>query len=164
MENTSVPGAREERDSRRKVRNFLLRRNLQLKLPASILIVTLLYLALMAVFIQQGYGLLYEVVLEQGQLDPDVTQAVRDSSHYFLPIFLPTFGIYCCVIFVITTIYTHRLIGPTVAMKRHLEALIGGDYSSRVKLRKSDAFGDLAHQLNALAASLEEPARRTEKS
>jgi len=53
--------------------------------------------------------------------------------------------------------YTHRLIGPFRPYTRHIDQLVKGDYTSRVKLRKGDLdmFVDFGEQLNELAAKLE---------
>ncbi len=50
---------------------------------------------------------------------------------------------------------SHRIFGPIIPLKRHVEALIAGQYESRVQLRKKDEFQDLATELNRLAAALE---------
>ena len=50
---------------------------------------------------------------------------------------------------------SHRIFGPIVPLKRHVESLIEGKYQSRVQLRKKDEFQDLAVELNRLAANLE---------
>ena len=54
----------------------------------------------------------------------------------------------------ISIYYTHRMIGPSVAFKRHIQALKEGDFDSRVKLRTHDAFLDVAQELNELAEKL----------
>ena len=52
--------------------------------------------------------------------------------------------------------YSFRIFGPLVAVYRHLRALIDGEYTSRVRLRRHDEFTDLANQLNHLAEVLQE--------
>jgi methyl-accepting chemotaxis protein len=56
---------------------------------------------------------------------------------------------------VVSIIFTHRLVGPAVAFNRQLNALLAGDYTSRVNLRKGDSFRDIAEKLNRLAEKLE---------
>lgn len=56
----------------------------------------------------------------------------------------------------ISVLATHRLVGPTIAFRRHLESLIAGDYSARTELRSNDAFREVADDLNRLSAALEE--------
>jgi signal transduction histidine kinase len=66
-----------------------------------------------------------------------------------------------CAAYVLTTVticvtYVHRVIGPTIPLRRHIMALADGDYSSRVQLRGSDAaMEELADELNELARQLE---------
>ena len=54
---------------------------------------------------------------------------------------------------------SHRIFGPIVPMKRLIEDLTNGNYSSRVALRKTDEFQDVADSLNQLAENLEKSAR-----
>lgn len=55
----------------------------------------------------------------------------------------------------ISIVYTHHLIGPAVAFRRHVQNLHKKEYSSRVHLRKGDSFVELANDLNSLAEKLE---------
>lgn len=50
---------------------------------------------------------------------------------------------------------SHRIYGPLVPLKRHIEKLTQGDYTSRVRLRKDDEMGELSDALNELAMALE---------
>lgn len=49
---------------------------------------------------------------------------------------------------------THRVVGPLVAIRRHIRALIEGDLAKELRLRRDDEFGDLASDLNELTAKL----------
>jgi signal transduction histidine kinase len=62
---------------------------------------------------------------------------------------------YLALIVTISIVFTHRLIGPTIAFRRHIRALTEGKYQSRVVLRKGDAFIEVADDLNKLAETLE---------
>jgi len=55
----------------------------------------------------------------------------------------------------VTVIFTHRLVGPTYAFRRHINRLIDGDYSARTQLRDTDAFDEVAADLNRLSEALE---------
>lgn len=50
--------------------------------------------------------------------------------------------------------FSHRIFGPTVPIRRHVQKLSEGDYSSRIHLRSSDELKDLAEDLNHLAEVL----------
>lgn len=55
-----------------------------------------------------------------------------------------------------TILFTHRIYGPMVPLKKHIESLKAGNYESRVKLRKHDELLEFEDMLNELAAVLEE--------
>lgn len=48
----------------------------------------------------------------------------------------------------VAVIYTHRLIGPTIAFRNHMKKLASGKFQDRIHLRKGDAFQELADELN----------------
>lgn len=59
------------------------------------------------------------------------------------------------VVLAICTAYTHRLIGPTVALRRQVQALKRGDTTGHVRIRGHDpVFQGLAEELNELARRL----------
>jgi HAMP domain-containing protein len=55
--------------------------------------------------------------------------------------------------------YSHRIYGPTVALRRHIDNLKQGNYQARIRLRKHDELKNIAADLNSLAKILEEKAR-----
>jgi signal transduction histidine kinase len=63
--------------------------------------------------------------------------------------------VYAVLVIVITSVYTHSLLGPMIPIARHLKALKEGFYSHRLRLRKKDALHELADQMNELAEVLE---------
>lgn len=52
-------------------------------------------------------------------------------------------------------IYSHRLLGPVIPIRRHIESLCEGNYATRITLRKGDEFQDIAEDLNRLATILQ---------
>jgi signal transduction histidine kinase len=57
---------------------------------------------------------------------------------------------------ILWALYSFRIFGPQVAIERHIQALMEGDYKARVHLRRHDEFAELAERLNHLAEVLEE--------
>ena len=49
---------------------------------------------------------------------------------------------------------THKLVGPTVAFRRHIRALMEGNYGMKTHLRRGDAFEEVAADLNQLSDKL----------
>lgn len=64
-------------------------------------------------------------------------------------------GAYVITTVILCVLYTHKMIGPSVAFIRHIRSLKNGQYKSRVNLRDGDAFEDVAMELNDLAVVLE---------
>jgi two-component system, OmpR family, sensor histidine kinase BaeS len=50
---------------------------------------------------------------------------------------------------------SHRLLGPSIQLRRLAQRLANGEYTARGKLRKGDAFHDVMDSLNSLASELE---------
>jgi signal transduction histidine kinase len=82
-------------------------------------------------------------------------QIITEQIASFKQITLLVLFVYAALVVAITSIYTHRLLGPMIPIARHLKALKEGFYSHRLKLRKKDALQELADQLNELAEILE---------
>jgi nitrogen fixation/metabolism regulation signal transduction histidine kinase len=54
----------------------------------------------------------------------------------------------------VTVLYTHRIVGPAVAFRRHVRDLIEGRYDAKLKLRPNDDFAQLASDLNELSETM----------
>ncbi len=153
-------------DERRKARNLLLKPVLQMKLPVYTLILSftfgLLGLMLFYVYFEQ----LYVMMLENTTQGSYLRAAVSLQTSNFIEAASMLLVGYVILIVTVTTIYTHRIIGPTIALKRHIKALKDGLYSHRVHLRKHDELKDMAADLNELAEILEQykTGRPAEKS
>lgn len=139
----------------RKARNLLLKPAFQLKLPLYILLLSisflLLGLLLGNVYFQQTY-----MSMLATSTQPDYLQEVISrQAHEFKLLSALLLVVYAALVVAITTIFTHRLIGPTLPIRRHIRALQDGLYSHRVKLRVHDGLQELADDLNDLAEALE---------
>ena len=142
-------------DSRRRPRNLLLRPALQLKLPAYILGVTVAFAALWVVHAWVAYHSLITTVLEHTQGGAGLEEILGLQTRDLM---LSTAGLavlYVSVVFGICVVYGHHMVGPTVAFQRHTQALQRGETAHRVRLRKGDAFTEVAQALNELAETLE---------
>lgn len=67
------------------------------------------------------------------------------------------FVLYIMLLAAVCVTYTHRLTGPFRPFNRQVDALLEGNYASRITLRKGDLemFTDYARKLNDLAEKLE---------
>jgi HAMP domain-containing protein len=149
---------------RRRKMNLLLQPALQLKLPLILLIVTLGFGALQLAHTQFAYGKLFDIVLKEAGSPPFLEDLLRDQTGDFIEVTSVLAVLYVLVIVILSVVYAHRMIGPTVPLRRHVEALKNGDYTARVLLRKRDAFSELAEDLNELSRILEEHGKEREPS
>lgn len=138
----------------RKTANLLLQPSLQLRLPMYFLLITMVFAGLMAFVISSAYRSFYlAIAAEQPAYLTNILSAQTDD--FVVVSGVVTAG-YLLTVLVIAIIHSHRMVGPTIALQRQVEALKNGDYSARVTLRRNDAFGELADDLNELAALLEQ--------
>jgi len=145
------------RDTRRRARNLLLDPALQLRLPIHILWVTVVCAVLLIANGAFSFrSLFWDAMAHRVEyLDPVLRAQMGDFLIVTVAIVLG----YALVVLGLSVLLSHRLVGPTVALRRHVEALKNGDYGSRVRLRKHDAFAELAHDLDELAELLEKTSK-----
>ena len=126
----------------------------QLRLPAYLLLLTAGFGALFALNGYHAYGRIFEATLSMAA--PAMEELIRQQSDNFL-ITSVSIGVgYLLTTLVLCVGYLHRVIGPTVPLRRQIHALLEGDYSARVQLRASDAaMAGMADDLNDLARALE---------
>jgi hypothetical protein len=83
-------------------------------------------------------------------VDTEVARYASDALFWIVLVLL----IFLVTNTLVSILATHRLIGPTVAFRRHIKALTEGDYTAQTTLREHDAFKEVAADLNALSAAL----------
>ncbi len=143
------------RNSRRRLRNYLLRPRLQFRYAlvffflASIgagLAQLVSYLAVRRVLER----ILTEAGTSAAALAPVIDVAIRTELLRAVWI-LPILGI---VALVLTVIVLHRFVGPLVPISRHIRRLAEGDYDAHSQLRAKDEFVEVADRLNKLSETL----------
>ena len=128
-------------------------------------------LGLYVVAVMLGIGALYAVAFvvlpsSEALVNMDSAQTrdvlIRGTAVYF--------ALATAILFTVTLLLTHRIAGPVFVIERCLRAMVAGDYSVRVSLRKRDQLKSLAglveelrlkildehEQRNSLAACLNE--------
>jgi methyl-accepting chemotaxis protein len=142
--------------NRRKLRNFLLQPALQAKFGVYTVLLSFVFASLV-------FGILYLNLSDFMDIMSILTDGKGETQALFRSyIFHTRWWLACAVVLyflaniVLSVVITHRLVGPTVAFRAHIQRLCVGNFQSRVHLRKGDAFGEVADDLNRLAAILEE--------
>lgn len=136
---------------RRSVSNFWVRPGQQLRL--------LFYISGL-VLIALGVGVSLGVVV----LGSALSQAGPESIQTLIFVLCGSMAALGAIAVVVGYIFIQRLVGPLVPIGRMLDAMISGDYTIRVQLRKSDEFHELATKLNQLSESLESKRSRSSGS
>jgi methyl-accepting chemotaxis protein len=152
------------RRQRRRKMNLLLQPGMQLKLPVILMIVTLGFVALQVAHTQFAYGKIFEIVLKEAGRPPFLEKLIREQTGDYVEVTSALTLLYIVVVVILWLAHGHRVIGPMVSLQRQIEALKNGDYGARVRLRKRDAFEEIAEDLNELAQVLEEPGKEREPS
>ncbi len=125
----------------------------QLKLPVYLLILTLAFGALFAWHSIAAYERLYGLVISS--IPESHRVLLLDQTRDFAIVSATILTGYALFVLGVCLAYSHGLLGPLVALRRHVQALKDGEYGSRVELRESDrAYLDVAQDLNDLAQSL----------
>ena len=140
----------------RKARNFLLKPGLQLKLAFYVLLLSLGFVFITVLFGKLYFEQTYITLIDNTTQSEYIQAIVTQQIHDFKSLSLLLLAVYTVMIVLVATVYTHRMIGPTLPIMRHVKALKDGFYSHRVKLREYDCFQELADELNELAETLEQ--------
>ena len=149
---STVSGKRDQR----KIKNFLLQPLIQIKLG--------LYSILLAIFFSATtLAVLYLNLLDFATIIFALTDSESEIRELFTEYVSQTkWWILVLVLFFLVTnitvsvTYTHRLVGPTVAFRNQIEKIRKGDFSQTIHLRKGDAFGEVADEINKLTQQLSE--------
>jgi signal transduction histidine kinase len=133
---------------------MLLQPSVQLRLPVYFLLITVAFVVVLAVAISSAYRSFYLTIAAE---QPAYLERILRAQTQDLVVVSGMVVIgYLLTVLVVSVLQSHRLVGPTVALRRQVEALKNGDYSARVALRRNDAFVELADDLNELARILEQ--------
>lgn len=123
---------------------------LQLKLPIALLGLTLAFGALFVAHTMAAWGKL----VVSGAPDPWVAQLAHEIARDYLTVSSAIAGGYVLSLVLLCLTFTHRLLGPIVALERHLERLRRGHYEARLRLRAGDPLSRVADELNELGLRL----------
>ena len=139
----------------RKLRNFLLRPDVQIKIGVYFIGVSIMFALVMGWVFSSQFGSIFETILDLTDIRDEVVevidQHIRESMFWL--IFIS--GVFICANIMLAIWYTHRMVGPAVAFKRHIDDLARGNYRAKTSLRSGDAFQDVALRLNSLSEALQ---------
>ncbi len=147
--------------SQRRMMNFLLQPLLQMRIGILTTGASLIFVVGIGWYAYHKLVAFSDVVATLTSADSDVKALMAD----YLASVGMTGAIGSAVFVVINlglSIYmTHKMVGPTIAFRRHIRSLADYNFSAKTKLREGDAFVEVADELNRLSDRLTEMVRKT---
>ena len=126
----------------------------QLKLPLYLFFVTLGFGALFALQSYLAFGRLYAMTLSIAPASFE--ELIGDQLGDFAIVTSVIAVTFMAVMLTVSVAFLHRLMGPTIALRRQIRQLRRGNYGARVEMRKTEVmFSELSQELNDLAGTLE---------
>lgn len=142
--------------SRRRAVNLRLQPGLQLRLPLLIFAITAGFSLMFGANALEAYGKMIELAIDE----PWLETAISEQGQSFVIVSAAIGVAYVVTVFIACLAYAHRLLGPLVPIRRRLEGMKNGDYTSRIYLREGDLYGEIAEDLNELAQLLRDQEKR----
>ena len=139
----------------RSFRNYALQPLLQIKLGLYSILLSLGFALAVCAILYFNLGKFSDIILQLTGVEDEVKDLL---TQYIAPAKIQVIAvvvIYILINIAVTVLYTHKLIGPTIAFRRHIRMIADGKLQYRTVLRKGDAFAELADDLNKLSAFLE---------
>lgn len=140
--------------SSRKFKNFLLMPHIQIPLGAYMIGLAIALLGVLTSIVYLKMGEIISLIVQLTDVEEEVEEVlinyVNDMSWWVILAIV----IYIGINMLISILYTHKMVGPIFAFRRHVQALIEQKYDAKTHLRKRDAFSGLAQDLNDLSDAL----------
>lgn len=140
--------------TRRSVKNYALQPILQMKLGLYSVICSVIFAVVVALILYFNLAKLTSIIFELTGVEDEVRDIV---NQYIAPAKIQLFGAmvaYVGAILFLSVKFTHKLVGPTIAFRRHVRMIADEEWNYRTKLRDGDAFTEVADDLNRLSAYL----------
>ena len=154
--NEAATSKSQDSQDKRKFRNYFLQPLLQIKLGLYSIILTAVFSLTVAIILYLNLVDFAAIIFALTDSESEIRELFTEYvSHTRWWIFLLILGFLATNI-AVSVIFTHKLVGPTIAFRNQLEMLRKGDFSREITLRKGDAFEEVAEEINLLTKQLAE--------
>lgn len=141
--------------AKRRAKNYLLQPLLQVRIGIYCIVLSILFSGALAAILYFNFASLVNSIVLMTDAEDEVRELFMNYwSGTQIWVYL-TFFIYLVATVGVSVFYTHKLIGPTIAFRRHIRSVAEGRYNARTYLRKGDAFLEVADELNNLSEVME---------
>ena len=144
--------------AKRRAKNYLLQPLLQVKLGLYSIVLAVVFAAAIGCILYFNFASLINSVVLMTDAEDEVREIFVNywaDTRLWLVL---AFAIYLLLTIGVSVLYTHKLVGPTIAFRRHVRMLADGKFHARTYLRKGDAFSEVADELNRLSEVMEKKA------
>lgn len=149
----------DSKQNRRTVSGIWVRPKQQIKQAFTIVLVGIVYQMVLIGVLGYFSNKSFMVIARVYKIEPEAVAVVTDSIFSNVLIVLGL-GVVLGVLAIFVWVrMNHRFFGPLVPISRHIDELCKGNYESRLTLRKTDEWQEMADGLNRLAVALQERAR-----
>ena len=141
-------------EKKRSIKNYILQPLLQLKFGIYFVLLSLVFVGVVIGLVYNRLNEIFQLVIELTDV-PEEISAVIYNEISTVQIWVIGAGVlYFFISLLVSILLTHRMVGPTIAFKRHIQSLIDGNFEAKTFLRKRDAFTEVANLLNNLSDKL----------
>jgi hypothetical protein len=156
MAPSKKPKKRSSSKTDRSLRNFILQPFLQVRLGLYSILLSMFFMLAIAGVLYLNLAKFSEIILQLTGVEEEVRDLLNQYTGPTIVQTLVLVFLYGLVNIIVAVVFTHKLVGPTIAFRRHIRMIKEGRYDYRTTLRKGDAFSEVANDLNDLSAHLSE--------
>jgi hypothetical protein len=142
--------------NRRSIRNFLLQPLLQVQLGLYSILLAFAFSGVIAWLFYIHLNSFATIVIQLTDTEDEVLKMLYRSLDDMRFSVIGTIFCFLIANMVVSVLFTHKMVGPTIAFRRLIRGLSEGKYGDQIKLRDGDAFTEVADELNHLSSVLSE--------
>lgn len=142
--------------NRRSIRNFLLQPLLQIQLGLYSVLLSFTFSGVIAWLFYVHLNSFATIVIQLTDTEDEVLKMLYRSLDEMRFSVIGAIVGFLLVNLAVSILFTHKMVGPTIAFRRLIQGLSEGKYGTQIKLRDGDAFTEVADELNHLSTVLAE--------
>lgn len=150
-----LPGQPAQGKPKRRAKNFMLQPLLQVKLGIYVIGISVVFALALSSILYFNFSSLINSIVLMTDAEEEVREIIMSYWRGTQVWIYLAFFIYLVLTIAVSVLYTHKLVGPTIAFRRHIRMIAEGRYNARTYLRKGDAFVEVAEELNRLSEVME---------
>ncbi|MCB9229417.1 MAG: hypothetical protein H6618_07385 [Deltaproteobacteria bacterium] len=139
---------------KRKLRNYFLQPLLQIRLGLYSILLTILFSATIMMILYLNLEDFTTILLALTDSESEIRELFSEYISQTIWWVLILVLIFIITSISVSVVYTHKLVGPTIAFRSQIEKLRHGEFQSRITLRKGDGFQEVADEINLLTEIL----------